>query len=151
MPSEEFVRARLAESLQSGDVLALSGDLGGGKTTFVKGLAQALGIAEPVTSPTFLLQRILSIPPRAGSKNKFPWGQEFHHFDVYRLRNEQELLDLGWEELIASQQGIIVLEWADKVKKIMPARTIWIKFEFTGQNSRKIEIDHPRQKVAAVV
>ncbi|MFC1617648.1 tRNA (adenosine(37)-N6)-threonylcarbamoyltransferase complex ATPase subunit type 1 TsaE [Patescibacteria group bacterium] len=125
-----------AKQLQGGEVIALSGDLGGGKTTFTKGLAQGLGITDPITSPTFMLERIFSLPS----------GKKLRHYDVYRLTSEEELFDLGWQELIDRREDIIVVEWADRVKKALPNHTTWINFDFIDKNKRQISINQARRK-----
>lgn len=130
--------ADLAKTLRGGDVVALSGDLGGGKTTFVKGLARQLGVTKTVVSPTFLIEKIFTI-------SNWPVPGRLHHFDVYRLSDPTDLLSLGWEELLADKNNLIVVEWADKMASLMPPQTIWVRFAFVSDTVRKIEIDRPRQ------
>lgn len=113
-------------------IVALEGSLGSGKTTFTQGLAKGLGIKENVLSPTFVIQKdfLLSL------KN----FRNFYHIDAYRLRNPQELLELGFGDLIKNQGNLIVIEWADKIKKILPKHIMKIKFFNLGKNQRKISI-----------
>ena len=111
-------------------VIALMGDLGGGKTTFIKGFAKGLGIKEKVLSPTFVILKKFSI-----FNSRF---SIFYHIDCYRLDSPQELFNLGFQEIISSPQNIVAIEWAEKVKRILPKDTIWLKFEFINQNTRKI-------------
>jgi tRNA threonylcarbamoyladenosine biosynthesis protein TsaE len=141
----EKLGADLAATLQGGDVVALSGDLGGGKTTFTKGLARQLGVTKTVVSPTFLIERIFTIPPSIGAGKSAARLQALHHFDAYRLQSPADLQTLGWEELLTDKKNLVVVEWADKVASIMPAGTIWVRFSFVSDNIRKIEIDRPRQ------
>jgi len=110
-------------------VFGLEGDLGGGKTTFLQGFARGLGVRGRVLSPTFIIIR------RAGN---------FYHIDCYRLRGPQELLTLGFKKIIADPKNIVVIEWADKIRKIMPRDAIWAKFEFVGRNKRRIVINPVR-------
>jgi tRNA threonylcarbamoyladenosine biosynthesis protein TsaE len=112
-------------------VLALVGDLGAGKTTFVQGFASALGIKEKITSPTFLIVKSYKLK----TKNY----KLFYHIDAYRLRSSKELLDLGFAELLKNQENIIVVEWADKVRDILPAETIFIEF-FHGKIENEREL-----------
>ena len=113
-------------------IVALEGGLGSGKTTFIQGLAQELGIKENVLSPTFVIQKDFSL-----SLKNF---RNLYHIDAYRLKNPQEILDLGFADLIKNPENLIVIEWADKVKKILPKHIMKIKFFNLGKNQRKILI-----------
>jgi len=106
-------------------VLALKGDLGSGKTTFLQGFAKGLGIKEKILSPTF------NIYKRFGN---------FYHFDCYRIEKPKEILDLGFREIIQDPQNIMAIEWAEKIKKILPQNTLWINFKFTSQAKREITV-----------
>lgn len=111
-------------------VLALQGDLGGGKTTFVQGLAEGLGIKEKILSPTFVILKRFQV-----SGFKF---HDFYHIDCYRIKEPKEILDLGFAEIIANPQNIIAIEWAEIIKKILPKDALWLNFEFKSSNKRKI-------------
>lgn len=118
----------LARKIRSGKkatVIGLKGDLGGGKTTFLQGFAEGLGVRGRILSPTFIVIR------RMGS---------FYHIDSYRLRGPQELLKLGFREMIADPKNTVAVEWADKVEKIIPKGAIWVGFKFIDKNKRKITI-----------
>lgn len=106
-------------------VIGLTGELGGGKTTFLQGFARGLGIKEKILSPTFVIMK------------RF---KNFYHIDCYRLQKPEELLDLGFKEIISNPSNIVVIEWADKIKKIIPKNTIRIKFNFIDEKTRKITI-----------
>jgi len=108
-------------------VVGLRGDLGGGKTTFLQGFAKGLGVKGRTLSPTFIIVR------RRGN---------FYHIDAYRLQKPQELLVLGFREIVSVPQNVIVIEWADRVRKIMPKSTTWINFKFISENERKITINN---------
>ena len=117
-------------------VFALQGELGTGKTQFTKGLAKALGIKKTILSPTFILVREYLFKTR---------GKDFKlfHIDTYRLFEQEEFLDLGFENMI-KQPNVIAIEWAEKVSKILRERKksfelIWIKFQYQGENIRKIK------------
>ncbi|MFH1990377.1 MAG: tRNA (adenosine(37)-N6)-threonylcarbamoyltransferase complex ATPase subunit type 1 TsaE, partial [Patescibacteria group bacterium] len=115
-------------------VVALEGDLGSGKTTFIQGLAAGLGIKENVLSPTFVIQKDFPL----SLKNY----KNFYHIDAYRLKNPEELLELGFGDLIKNPENIVVIEWADKVRDILPKNVILIRFGSLGENKRKILISN---------
>jgi len=108
-------------------VVGLRGDLGGGKTTFSQGFAKGLGIRSRILSPTFIIVR------RTGY---------FYHIDCYRLQKPQELLALGFKEIVSTPENVIVIEWADRIHKIMPKNTTWIDFKLISENERKITINN---------
>lgn len=120
-----------------GIILALVGDLGSGKTTFVQGLAEGLGIKEKIISPTFILQRQYEVP-----KNKSPITN-FYHIDLYRLEGdiENEITKIGLKDAWCKPENIVVIEWADKARESIPASAIWITFEQINENMRKISIN----------
>lgn len=126
----------LKESLQGERpiVLALKGELGAGKTTFVKFLAQELGIEEIVTSPTFLLMRVLKLPKK---KHKIT---RLVHIDAYRIELAEELFDLGLKDILKDERSVIVIEWPEKLSDYLPPQTIYIEFEITGEKERIIKI-----------
>lgn len=113
-------------------ILALKGDLGSGKTTFLQGWAQGLGIKERILSPTFILMKKFDIK---SSSSPF---KHFYHIDCYRIRRVKEILDLDFKKIVSCPQNIVAVEWAEKIKRILPAETIWINFEFINKNKRKI-------------
>jgi len=125
------VAATLAKKFQGGEILGLVGDLGSGKTNFVQGLARYLGVANKVNSPTFVLMKPY---PTHHKKCKL-----LVHIDCYRLNNCQELLNLGLEEYLKDKRCLTVIEWADKIEKILPEKTIWIRFRL-GKNIEEREI-----------
>jgi len=106
-------------------VFGLVGNLGAGKTTFIQAFAKGLGIKNKVTSPSFVLMK--------NYKN-------FYHIDCYRIKNHKDILALDFKEIISNPKNIIMIEWAEKIKKILPKNTIWIKFRILGKNGRKITI-----------
>jgi tRNA threonylcarbamoyladenosine biosynthesis protein TsaE len=113
---------------QAGDVLALCGELGTGKTQFVKGLAEGMGITTEVTSPTFTL-----IHEYAGGR------LPLYHFDFYRLGSAAETIALGFDDYI-DRDGVTVIEWADKFADLLPARTRWFRFTQTVDGARQISL-----------
>ena len=128
----ELVKEITKKENQTAVVVGLVGELGGGKTTFAQGFAKALGIEEKVTSPTFNILKSYMLYV-AGYRKLI-------HIDAYRLSKPKELLELGWENIIKDPQNIILVEWADKIKKILPKDTIWVNFEHINEEERKIEI-----------
>lgn len=112
-------------------VLALKGELGAGKTSFVQGLAKGLGVKKNVLSPTFLIVKSYNL-------NK---GKTFYHIDCYRLKNAKELLELEWKEITGNPKNIVAIEWADHVRRIIPKDALWISFAHgTELTKRKIVI-----------
>ena len=117
-------------------VLALQGNLGGGKTTFLQGFAKGLGIKEKILSPTFVIMKRFVIPASPVIPAKA--GIQFFHIDCYRLKNENDILELGFKEIISNPKNIIAIEWPEKIKKLLPKDSIIIKFKFIDQNKREI-------------
>src|SRR5882672_5943360 len=124
---------RLGATLGAGDVVALSGELGAGKTVFVQGLVRALGVTSGATSPTFVLV------------NEYRGRLPVHHVDAYRTETLTELLDLGLDELF-SGDGVTVVEWADKLLPLLPAHAIHVHIEGVGDEPRTITIRTPTSR-----
>jgi len=126
-PENTFAVAReIAALLRSGDVIALVGELGAGKTQFVKGLAAGLGYSGEVTSPTFTL-----IHEYTGGR------MPFYHFDFYRLESEAETVTLNLEEYFDGD-GVCVAEWADKFPDLLPERARWFELIILPDDRRQI-------------
>ncbi len=129
---EETIRLGedLAKRLSKGSVVALFGDLGSGKTTFTKGIGKGLGVknAMHINSPTFVLIKEY--------KGKLP----LYHLDLYRLDNLQDIEDIAVEEYIYGD-GITIIEWAGKMKGLLPKKHIAVKFTIKGESERGIEIE----------
>lgn len=107
---------KLGQLLKEGDILCLNGDLGAGKTTITKSIGLGLGVEEYITSPTFALI------------NQYKGRIPVYHFDVYRLENAHELYDLGFDEYFYGK-GVCIIEWADKIEKMIPRENIVIDIE----------------------
>lgn len=118
----------LGRRLREGEVVALVGELGTGKTTFVKGLARSFFIPEEVLSPSFLLART------------YRGKRVLHHLDLYRVRSVEELLEVGLTDLLPPEEGVTVVEWADRFPAIIPKEAVWVFLEHAGGDRRKITI-----------
>ncbi len=130
---EEILRDKRLDC-QNALVLALSGNLGSGKTIFTQGLARGLGILQNIVSPTFVIMKQYNIPHPTSNI------QHLYHIDCYRIQ-EKDLLELDFKDILRQSQNIIVIEWAEKVKDILPQNSIWLKFEYFDQDKRKIKIE----------
>jgi tRNA threonylcarbamoyladenosine biosynthesis protein TsaE len=113
-------------------VVCLYGDLGSGKTTFVKAAAEALGIKEIVTSPTFVIEKIYKLDTKKLKR--------LFHIDAYRLEEGTELLALGWNEIIANNENIIFIEWPKYVADVLPTNRHNLTFTFVDENTRTIQV-----------
>lgn len=120
---------KIAEVAKPGEVYALIGNLGTGKTTFTKGFAEAIGITESVGSPTFKL-----ISEYRGSDY---W---LYHIDCYRLESPQQFINIGGEEYLDNPNGVTMIEWADIIEEVLPQNTIFIKFNRLSENTEHREI-----------
>ncbi len=112
--------------------MALSGDLGAGKTTFLQRFAKALGVEEVVNSPTFVIMKSFKLQD---SPFKF-----FYHFDCYRLENPEDVLHLGFAEIIADPQNIVAVEWSEKISNVLPKNITKIAFVHLEGNRREITL-----------
>ena len=125
-------------------VLALYGDLGSGKTTFARTFAEGLGVKEKIKSPTFIIFRKSKIPASPAGRENKGWREKgflyFYHFDIYRIHNEKEILNLGWEEIISNPKNIVLVEWADKIENILPKNCVKINFKHLKGDKREMEI-----------
>lgn len=128
-PQETFeLGRRFAAELRRGDILALAGDLGAGKTHFTKGLAAGLGVEEDVTSPTFTLV------------HEHPGGKlPLIHIDLYRLEEPAEVLGIGLDDYLESG-GVTVIEWADKFAELMPPDARWVRFRVLEGDDREVTL-----------
>lgn len=123
---------KLAQQLKGGDVLALTGELGAGKTVLIKGIATGLGIKKIITSPTFVLMKVYPV------KGKI---KQLVHIDCYRIKNPQEIIDIGATEYFHQPDTVVVIEWADKIKKILQTgQKKKIMLKLIDKNIREITI-----------
>jgi tRNA threonylcarbamoyladenosine biosynthesis protein TsaE len=118
--------ARLGKIVQAGDVIALQGDLGAGKTNFVQGLARGLGITEDVNSPTFILA------------NEYLSGRlALYHIDAYRVQDAAEAKGFGLDDYLYGD-GVTVVEWAERVRAALPRDVLWIRFAYRDETTRAL-------------
>lgn len=116
-------------------VISLEGELGGGKTTFVQGMAKGFGIREKVLSPSFLIMRVFRIPSTHRSTSRFTY---LVHLDAYRLKRAREILDLGFKTLWEDPRNILVVEWAQHIRAALPPHTLRIRFTHVSPRMRRI-------------
>jgi len=121
------------------NLICLYGELGSGKTTFVQGMAKALGIKKRLLSPTFILVREYRIK---NSQLPITNYQLLFHVDCYRIASAKDIKSVDLAELWSDPNNLVVIEWAQRLQKILPNRRIDIKFSYEAQNKRKIEIIH---------
>lgn len=130
---------RLGKLLKSGDILCLNGDLGAGKTTLTKSIGLGLGVEDYITSPTFALI------------NEYEGRIPVYHFDVYRLDNVEELYDLGFDEYFYGS-GVSIIEWGDRIEKLLPRERIVLDIEKPGDiNQRIVKVSGRGQRYKEVV
>ena len=128
----EAIAAELAGTLAPGTLVALEGDLGAGKTRFVRGLARGLGHdAAQVSSPTFVIEH----------RHAAPGAVPLVHIDAYRLRGPADLEALGWDELLASRAAVVALEWPSRIAAALPACRVTVHLRDRGEGSREIRIE----------
>jgi len=126
--------SEIATKLKGGEILALTGELGAGKTVFSKGLAKALGVEANVISPTFNLVKSYKIEKKDSNI------KQFLHADLYRLNSREEAIDIGFLDDFSKEDTICLIEWADKFKNIFPEQTVWVEIEHIENDKRKITI-----------
>lgn len=116
-------------------IFALQGNLGTGKTTFIQGVAKALKIKEKILSPTFVLMKKFPL-------NKKLLFSNLYHFDCYRFDKPEEILILGFKEIVKNPKNLVFIEWPEKIKKFIPKNALWINFKVVGKNKRRIVVDN---------
>lgn len=137
--------ARLARQLRGGDIVLLTGELGAGKTAFVKGMAEAFGITATITSPTFTLMNVYQMrrgtaTQEAGVPAREPIAS-LVHIDTYRLRSEQELIDIGIEEYLGSPDTVCVIEWPEPLASLLKnKKCIQVGLTHTSPTGRSITL-----------
>jgi len=126
--AQEISKKRFAK--KQGLIIGLQGELGSGKTTFIQGFAKGLGIKRNLTSPTFLIIRNYKL---LTTHHKL-----LYHIDCYRIKKIKELTVLGFKEIISKPANLVLIEWAEKIKRILPKKMIWIEFEHGRKENERI-------------
>ena len=129
----EAVGTEFAKALPDGTVVALYGDLGAGKTAFVRGMARGMGIDARVSSPTFTIV------------NEYLGARELYHFDMYRLASSDELFDIGWEDYL-NRGGVCAVEWSENVSDAFEGDEITVRIEKLSAEERRIEIGEEKRE-----
>lgn len=127
------ILAALPRGTSSATILTLSGDLGAGKTTFTQALGKELGVKERITSPTFGIMRSYDIADETFTA--------LIHIDAYRLEGGKDMEMLGWNDMLADPKNLIVIEWPERVKDILPNNTTQLVFEHSNETTRKITVE----------
>jgi len=127
------IAKKIFSDSSGGDIFALSGDLGSGKTTFTKAFAKCAGVKKEVTSPTFVLMKQYQIPKPADKKTKY-----LIHVDCYRMESEDDAYSVGLVEYFGRKDVMILIEWPEKISKIFPKNIKNIKFKYIDETTRKI-------------
>lgn len=123
------------ESATHSQLICLEGDLGAGKTTFAQGLAKAMGVKGVVNSPTFLIMKKYNLSGKWKGFNLF-------HFDCYRVKSSEEVLDLGWTEILEDPRNIVLVEWPEKIADIIPVYQADVMIENLDEDRREIVLQH---------
>lgn len=140
---EALARLAMNYKTRTAVVFALRGELGAGKTTWVKGFLRGMGVRRRVISPTFILWR------RFALRNKKP--ANVYHLDAYRLKHSREVEKLGFGEIIANPRNVVVVEWADKIRRLIPPSATWIEFRHgTVKNERWIKVSKINHRCTAI-
>ena len=126
---EEF-----SQQLKPGDIVLLYGELGAGKTTFTQGLAKGLGIKKRIISPTFVIVRTYRI------MNHELRIMNMYHVDLYRTETENDLRGVGIEDVLHDKEGVVIIEWSEKMGKLLPKKRWEIRFQYENDQTRKITI-----------
>ncbi len=133
---------KIATRLRPGDIICLYGDLGAGKTTLVKGISEGFGIERNVTSPTFAIMNLLQVHNKSKIKiknSKTPVS--LIHYDLYRLKEEEEFIDIGGVDYLGAPDSICLIEWPEKIEGLLKnKKCVEIRIEHSGKKSRKFTI-----------
>jgi len=129
----------IGATAERGDVVALSGDLGTGKTCLTQGIARGLEVPEvyPITSPTFTLI------------NEYPGRCILYHFDIYRLTGAKDLEDMGYEDYFYGN-GVTVIEWAERINSILPPNALFVQMNYLGENDRELILTGSENRIAII-
>ncbi|MFZ2205700.1 MAG: tRNA (adenosine(37)-N6)-threonylcarbamoyltransferase complex ATPase subunit type 1 TsaE [Minisyncoccia bacterium] len=141
--AQDFLDTILKKECKNACVVGLSGDLGTGKTTFTQSVAKLLGIKGKIKSPTFVIMKrypLSSRPTSPSKKGRSGGFKNLFHLDAYRLKNAEELFNLGWKEIISNPEHLVLIEWPENVKKAMPKKHHKILIAHTKEGHRSFKI-----------
>lgn len=138
----ERLGVRLGQLLHPGNVLCLSGELGAGKTAMARGVGRGWGSALRVTSPTYTL---INEYPRLHD------GRILYHLDCYRLESEEDIETVGFEDIFADGDGVIMIEWPERIDALLPADRLWIQLEHLSETRRTLHIEAHGERSAALL
>ncbi|MFW6071131.1 MAG: tRNA (adenosine(37)-N6)-threonylcarbamoyltransferase complex ATPase subunit type 1 TsaE [Candidatus Bipolaricaulota bacterium] len=124
----ERIGEKLVKDLGTNLLICLYGPLAAGKTTLVKGLAGALGIEETIVSPSYVLLR------------EYEGGSKLFHLDLFRIQSSQEFLEAGLDEYLLLDEGVVAIEWADRIEEVLPEERLDMELELTGEEQRKVKL-----------
>jgi len=146
---------KILNGAQKERIICLSGDLGAGKTTFTQGFLEGLGAQGPFVSPTFMIMKEYQIKfpisnfqfpnkfqlnnLKKEKNNKIVKPKFVYHIDAYRIEKE-DMLELGWEEMISEADNVIIVEWAERIRDIVPVGAIWMEFEWKNEKERVVRL-----------
>lgn len=133
---KEILEKIILKKRDTATVIALSGDLGAGKTTITKEIAKQLEIKENVISPTFVIMKIYKLESSSKHYSNF---KKLIHIDAYRIEDAKEFINFNWEEIISDKENLVVLEWPEKIKNIIPKNAINISLSHVSEDTREIE------------
>lgn len=130
----EEIAADFAKKTPPGTVVALYGELGAGKTVFARGFARGVGVTETVSSPTFTIMQEYKLNKDAKAKG-ISW---FYHLDLYRIESPESALVFGVDEYLSNDNAVLLVEWAERIEKLLPKNTVRVEISHSGENTRKI-------------
>lgn len=133
---KEIIKKASLGNKKNATIISLFGDLGAGKTTVTKEIARQLGIKEKVVSPTFVIMKIYKVESNSKYYSNF---KKLIHIDAYRIENAQEFISFNWEEIISNKENLVILEWPEKIKDIIPKNAIKISLSHIDEETRQIE------------
>jgi len=141
----EFLAKKIKPNSKSATIVALSGELGAGKTHLTQRVAKLFGIKKKLASPTFVIMKFYEVKPTSPRPSPERRGgilnfKKLIHIDAYRLKNSEELLKLGWKEILKDSGNLIFIEWPENVRSVMPKNRVKICLKHKGENKREIEV-----------
>ena len=135
------IAAEMAKEMRNGvNIIALEGELGAGKTTFVQAFVKALGIRAKIKSPTFNIIKKYPIPKNVKNRAFNIFSRYLYHIDCYRLRDHKDALPIGIKEIFKEKNALVLIEWPERISKILPRKITRVHIDHISHNKRKIQI-----------